>query len=216
MNQPSEKIYAVLTGDIVGSSKLERQDREKLLGVMHKASQEIRAFWSDAVPMDIDIFRGDSWQMLIEKPEHALEIAVYFRAYLKSTMQNRKLDSRIVIATGTVDFIGNRVSESDGQAFRDSGKALEKMPRGVYLRYISDQNQASLMDAAFRLLDAIIKGWTAKQALAVTGAIQGLTQEKIAKLWNPPISQPTVLKHLDSSGWFAIENVLKSWKQFFI
>ncbi len=216
MNQSYDKIYAVLTGDIVGSSKLERQDREKLLGVMHKASQEIRAFWSDAVPMDIDIFRGDSWQMLIEKPEHALEIAVYFRAYLKSTMQNRKLDSRIVIATGTVDFIGNRVSESDGQAFRDSGKALEKMPRAVYFRYISDQNQASLMDAAFRLLDAIIKGWTAKQALAVTGALQGLTQEKIAKLWNPPISQPAVLKHLDSSGWFAIETVFKSWKQHII
>jgi hypothetical protein len=61
------------------------------------------------------------------------------------------------------------------------------------------------LDVLVRLVDALAVNWSEKQALAITGALQGLRQEKIGSLWNPPITQQSVNRHLHRAGWFAVE-----------
>jgi hypothetical protein len=54
-------------------------------------------------------------------------------------------------------------------------------------------------------MDTLLERWTEKQALAVVGMLQGMPQAKIARLWQPPIKQPVVARHLRQAGWAAIE-----------
>jgi len=75
-----------------------------------------------------------------------------------------------------------------------------------------DDEEASLsaaLDIIVHLIDALAVDWTEKQAQAISGALRGWTQEKIAKLWwENPITQQAVAQHLDRASWYAVENAL--------
>ena len=122
-----QKLYAILTGDIIGSSQLQEGDRKKLHQVMTDGSFYVRKYFGDSIPLDVDVFRGDSWQMLVSDPVKSLRIGLYYRAFIRARMQFNKIDTRLSIALGRIDFIpGERVSSGDGEAYRRSGEALEK------------------------------------------------------------------------------------------
>ncbi len=118
------KLYGVVTGDVVASSKLSPPDRERLFAVMKEASRELRQWLGEAMPLEVDIYGGDSWQILLATPGKALAAALFFRAYLRAHPPH--CDSRFAVAIGPIDFVpGKNVSEGDGDAFRRSGQMLE-------------------------------------------------------------------------------------------
>jgi len=204
------KLYAVLTGDIVNFSKLPSKQRQRLHLIMREGSKSLRKIFRKSVPLETDIFRGDSWQMLVSDPALSLRAGLFFRAFLRKEMGASKLDTRMAIAIGTVDFVpDDRVSKGDGEAYRYSGKALEEMTRvgNMCFRFPERKSEESL-DVLVHLLDVLAINWSDKQALAITGALQGLTQEEIGNLWKPPITQQSVNRHLQRAGWFAIEKAI--------
>ena len=77
------KLYAVITGDIVDSSKLPPKKRQQLHKVMKEGSNALRKAFKKDVPMNVDIFRGDSWQMLVSDPSKSLRLGLFYRAYIK-------------------------------------------------------------------------------------------------------------------------------------
>lgn len=204
------KSYAVLTGDVVGSSKLTARDRKKLISALKNASRSVRKAFADAVPRDIDIFRGDSWQLIVTDPPKAIRIGLFMRAAFKSEWGNGKNDTRIAIGIGKVDFIpAGSISEGDGEAFRRSGTALERMKKNTRMQLsLPDQSAEETANVILYLVDTIAMRWTNRQARAVTGALEGLTQDEIAKRWKQSTSQQNVAKHLSGSGWRGIENAL--------
>jgi hypothetical protein len=207
-------LYAVLTGDIVGSSRLKEKQRLDLHKTMVLTSRELRMRFAKIVPLPVDIYRGDSWQFIVKDPAKALRIGLFFRAYIRSRMQSKKIDTRVAIGIGAIDFVpDNKILRGDGQAFRKSGGALEKLPRGR--RMILDcpdsipMADRKALDAMLHLIDVLVKNWTEKQAQAVSGALLGWTQEKIASRWvKNKISQQAVAQHLDRAGWNALESGL--------
>jgi hypothetical protein len=58
------------------------------------------------------------------------------------------------------------------------------------------------------VIDALVRHWTAAQGRAISLALQGLTQDEIARRWQPPITQQAVHKHLLAAGWAGIEPAL--------
>ena len=209
----SGKIVAVLTGDIIASSVLETADRHQLLREMQAVAKELRDFFPNAIPKPVDIVRGDTWQILVTDPALALHVAVFYRAGIKAHMRPLRVNTRLALALGTVDFLAERVSESDGQAFRLSGKALETMHKSTNMRFVyPDWDHELPADAILRLLDALINKWTPKQALAITGALHGWTQARIAELWKDTISQATVAGHLAEAEWETVKYTLEVWQ----
>jgi len=211
-----KKLYAVISGDIVASSSLAPRHRERLHTVMKEASKEIRCVFKRSVPMDVDIFGGDSWQMLIADPGRSLRIGLFYRAYIKAHMETSKLDTRMVIAIGKVNFVpGRRVSEGDGEAFRASGSLLEEMTKSHHMLFSYPKHKESEnLDMIIRLLDAIVRRrWTEKRSLAMLGALQGWSQEKIAELWSPPIKQPSIVDHLRGADWEIVEEALSFFEK---
>lgn len=211
-----DATYAVLTGDVVGSSKLEPRARRKLPGLLRRTGTALRKRFPDVVPLDLDVFRGDGWQMVVERPEESLAIALAFRAHCRSAPELPDVDSRVAIGIGRIAFLpGHRVSEGDGEAFQRSGQALEAMDRRVQLdARFPDDTAVGELRALLWLIDRHVQDWTARQSQALVGALSGWTQERIATGWKPsPISQQAVAQHLDRAGWYAIEAGIEAFRE---
>ncbi len=205
------KVYAVLTGDVVASTRLSASRRQALHGAMSMASRTTRQAFGKQVPADVDVFRGDGWQMLVAEPEAALRIALFYRAQLRAAMESHRLDTRTVIGIGTVDFIpGRRVSQGDGAAYRRSGQGLESLARTRHMHFVYPElPEEEALQIIVQLVDRMATGWSEKQALAITGALQGWTQDQIGHAcWPNPISQQAIAQHLDRAGWASLERTL--------
>lgn len=207
-------FVAVLTGDIAGSRRLSRRVRTELPAALRGIASTARERFAKAVCHPIDVFRGDSWQLLVREPSRSLRIALFMRANLRAAFEETRVDTRVAIGVGTVDFVPETdISGGDGEAFRLSGRALDEMGRGfrmaVALSPGFPKSTNRLLDAVAKLIDVQAASWTQRQAFAVGKALLGLTQEEIGEAWmEHPISQQTVAQHLASAGWNAIDYAL--------
>ncbi len=209
MEVDPDKTYAVISGDIVGSSKLSPSARAELPDMMKQASEELRLFLAQSVPLGVDIYAGDSWQLLVSEPGDALRAAVFYRASIIAATEKR-VDTRLVLALGKVDFVpGERVSEGDGEAFRLSGRVLKETTGKQEMRFAADGTPDSEQwDATFALMDVVVKRWSARQARAVLGALQGWSRAEIAAHGKPPIERQGVTRLLDVANWQTIKRVI--------
>ena len=209
-----EKYYAVLTGDIVGSTKnLSLTQLEKVRERLRKCSQQLNSFNKNIVYGNVDFFRGDGWQMVIKQPEQALRSALFIQAGLLAFENSH---TRIAIGIGITEKIKPKnISQSTGTAFTLSGHALDQMKRKEHLSIAlpdSFKEKTVWLKTLIRLCDAIVGHWKTKQAWSVFGALQGLNQTEIAEQHEPPISQQATAKSLAGSDWGAIETALECFE----
>lgn len=177
------RICAVLTGDIVRSSALAPGKLKAAKTLLHRLAAEFGAAHPGAVAGGPDVFRGDGWQICLSAPSLALTAAVFIRAGFKAD----GFDTRIGIGWGGVERLNRRsVSESDGEAFTRSGQALDLLAKGRRLALAcpggAETTPCAILDAGTALLDALISGWTQREAAAVYGTLRKLPQEAIAAL----------------------------------
>ena len=76
-------LYAVLTGDLVGSSDLTAHELDTLRQSLTEAVAKIRGWREGLVVGDVEFYRGDAWQLLITDPKLFLRVALYLRATLR-------------------------------------------------------------------------------------------------------------------------------------
>lgn len=204
--------YGVLTGDIVASSRVNRARGDRVLEEILAANTKIKTHFPSSIHADIDVFRGDSWQLVARDPLSALRIAILFRALLRASAD---MDSRVVIGFGKVDYLPERdVSTGTGEAYTLSGMGLRDLLKPVRMKLQFPPNLVSeltvSLDFISGLIDLQIQRWTQKQAEAVGGALVGLTQQQIANSWvKEPVSQQAISQHLDSAGWYQIKGSLQ-------
>ena len=180
----SEKIYAVLTGDIVKSRRLTAEQSKALQQRMKSAASEFNQTFSGTLAGKLGITRGDGWQVALQKPEHALRLALYLRAIVKSEFDT---DTRVSIGIGSVDRLElENIIESTGLAFERSGHGLEMVRRGCRLTIDSDAIDRG-EELIIRLLDCIVSRWTSKAAIALAGVLLNQTHDEISE--NSPISE---------------------------
>jgi len=208
MNRQSER-YAVLKGDIVGSTTLPTQGLVSVLNQLRRGVEAFSAQYRGAVYGVMDVFSGDSWQLLMPDWRRSLRAALYLRAVVRSDA-GCKIDTRIAIGWGSVDADSlklNRITESTGEAFTRSGHTLEKMAKHTRLAFDGGETGLPLVRASLALADELAGRWTSKQAQAVALALLGQKQDKIASASGK--KQPTVYKALRSAGWRGIETFLE-------
>ncbi|MGD9636842.1 MAG: hypothetical protein AB7G28_16465 [Pirellulales bacterium] len=208
------RLYGVVTGDVVGSTKLNAIEREALYQVMRDGSQELQGWLGKkTMPLEVDIYGGDTWQILLADPGKSLAAGIFFRAFLRSRAPRR--DTRFVAAVGPVDFVPrNKVSEGDGEAFRLSGQGLAELKKRRMGFFAHDLAAARQWDLAFELIDALAMHWREKRSLAVTGAVREWTQDQIRQLWSPAIEQSTVNMHLKAAGWGAAKRGVDEFQMY--
>lgn len=212
MRVQRRKRYAVLTGDVVGSTRLDAAVRRHLPRELRRIGTTIRREYPDVCPLDLSTYRGDSWQLLVTDPSLALEIAVSFRAALRWRMQVKDVDTRVAIGIGGIDFVpGDRISEGDGAALQLSGRALDELDDAIRMSILVQDRDLPVVEIAVSLLDTIVASWSIGQCQAVVGALGGKTQDAIASAWRPrAISQQAVGQHLDRARWNLVQVALEA------
>lgn len=212
MTEPKQgetTLYAVITGDIVRSRRLSAAARQAVPQLLRTAAQN----WADVHPGSlhggIHVFRGDSWQAVIQHPQLAMRFAVLMRAQIKA----QKLDTRVSVGVDTVDFIPNgSIPEGDGQAFVLSGRGLDALRNGVHMCFAMPcLEKEGAMRLLCQLTDSLIESWTPRQALVMTRALTGFTIARIAE--DLSLSQPSVSKYLWLANHIDIHDVLVYFEQ---
>ncbi len=202
--------YAVITGDLVKSSTFKEKRKDAL-----RTLDEIFNTLKSKLPKDIDtfisdIFRGDSFQIVVSDAEYALSIAIFIRAQLiRRSTAGIAINTRISIGIGSIEYLNQeKIMESDDEAFRLSERSLDEIPN--YRRLIitsSSEEQNQTLEVLSAFIDAITSRWTSEQAEAISHWIFGKTQTALAKRIG--VTQSAVQQRLQLAGHFAIEACVK-------
>ncbi len=206
-------IFAVLTGDLEGSSRFKGDLRDELLVKIKDCFRKIEQILpSNSFVSGFEIYRGDSFQCVLASPEDALMAAISLRCCLLSEeCSGNRLDTRISIGIGNIDFLpaSGRGAEGDGEAFRNSGIMMEGMKKLKKKTIITtpwpEMNED--LEVKCMLFDALSQRWSPEQAQVILGRIRGWTQETIASSLS--ISQSAVNQRLRLAGSTAVEKFLE-------
>lgn len=211
------KLYAVISGDFIGFSRLSVTDRQKMYFVVKNGGKKVSTAFPGIMPYEPDMFRGDGWQILLTDPVMSLRAALHFKAYIRAKTCGKNINTRMAIAVGTVDYVPeNRVSAGDGQAFRLSGRLLDKMSRskaGSMRFTMEDKKSSLLLDGIVRQIGPIADQWTEKQPLSILGALRGMSQQRISKMDKCGISPQATDRYLHRAEWLAIRHTLTVFEE---
>lgn len=212
------KLFAVITGDIAGSSRLQGEDRKKLIRQLKHSFDLIKEILGkDVMAYPFGIFRGDSFQGVLNFPELSLKATLIIRAIIRSSFKTTlkdAFDARVAIGIGGISLLPDGSGgEGDGEAYRNSGPELDRM--GKNLRHLAIKtpwdNSNHELNVECALLDTIISRWTIQQTEVVIEHFGGKTQKQIAERLN--ISQPGVRKRILSAHINEIELMLNRFEQ---
>ncbi len=212
----SDKIYAVLTGDIVESRGLSSEQSKALQQRLKSAAADFESVFPGAVVGTLGITRGDGWQVALQKSGQALQLALFLRAVVKSEF---KTDTRVSIGIGTVDRLEpSNIIESTGLAFERSGHGLENMLKKDRLA-LNDGSGGLAGRIITSLLDCLVGRWSERQAFVAAHSLLDRTQEEIAQLspvnaktGNKP-SRQAVAKTQDQIHFTVIEETVHYFKK---
>jgi hypothetical protein len=208
--------FAVLTGDIIQSSRLSTGELEQVHQTLRDAVQQIKSWKRGLVKGKVSLFRGDSWQFLLADPAYALRAAVYLRACM---IASGLADTRVAVGIGSVENLHSRdVTRSTGEAFSLSGSALDGMkdPARLVLAVAdSPMRPSGLVAVIGKLCDALISEWTQRQAEIAGYALHPSEpiHEEIASKVEPVVSRQQISKALSGAHWPAIRQAVQEWER---
>lgn len=110
----------VITGDIVGSSKLNIEERKLAIETIRKTVDN-QSLVDD---IKVEFFRGDGFQFIVNQPKYTAKVTVILRTKLRT----KGWDVRLSIGIGTAEYLDSKsIGLSYGEAFLYSGKGLDNI-----------------------------------------------------------------------------------------
>jgi hypothetical protein len=193
-------MVSILTGDIVNSSKL---TKEQLTSVLKKLEQFLEMQSKLHSDMEFELFRGDSVQIKLNDPQSSLMLATQIRIFVLSL----ESDIRISIGLGNINEPGDRLNTSTGQAFVFSGHSLDNMK--TKSRFVFKSASTTLdsdIAVATESITAIINSWTLNRTKTVLYMMLGTSREDVCKKFN--IKNATLSKTLRSANYSTLKMIL--------
>lgn len=205
---------AVLSGDIVGSTRLSPDNLSTLLDDIRRAGKRFQIPYPDSIIGQADVFRGDSWQIAMVAPKLALRFAVYVRA---TAIASGLADTRIFLGFGTASSINEQeTSLSTGEAFEISGRGVDGLKsERLGISFGNTVTSAEPFGKAVAaLLDALIRDWSEKQANAVRRVLEnpGLSDAAIVGDTASDSDRRNFTKLRDRAHCDAILVALEGWE----
>ena len=171
---------AVLTGDLVGSTKATAEAVQAAMDQIEATASELPEITSFAR------FRGDGWQVYMEKPGLALATSLLIFARLRAAAG---LESRIAIGLGEANLssfknvlTARSIHGANGPAFVSSGRALDDMRKEQRLT-LAGEGVDPLHRRLIAIIDDKVSHWSVEQSEAMAIALAPgvpLTQQEMA------------------------------------
>ncbi|HYF67206.1 MAG TPA: SatD family protein [Ohtaekwangia sp.] len=167
------KIISVITGDIINSRKVDTRQWLRELKKVLLTEGETPSTW--------EIFRGDSFQLEVKDPGRSLYMAIKIKATIRRI---KGLDVRMAIGIGEKGFKAQKITESNGEAFINSGEKLETLKKEKQSLALktpwSDFDEE--MNLCIKLALVVMDNWPVKNAELVRLLLDDptLIQSKLA------------------------------------
>lgn len=202
---------AVLTGDIIRSQRFDLATRESIRREIASATERLRQSPSlgNALPLVVQQFRGDGWQLPVCSPKVSLRVCLLVRGHLRVCFDKEGIDTRICIGVGEMP----EAAVFDGEAYILSGQGLDAMPKrgGANLALTLSpklnawEGFAYAIQPMLHAVDYLVERWTAKQAEAVMRVLDpSIGESSRAKQPNERVTRYA----LERAGWPVIEGIL--------
>lgn len=158
-------IKGVITGDLVNSTNIAIEWRQSVVDALNTCATD----FSPLTPIKLEIYRGDSFQVVVDKPEHTLVVAVALRAKLRASTPEKmeNWDARVSVGIGEVSFESDNIVTSDGEAFRLSGRSFDALGKKKLTIATPWSDYNNSMELVTRFADDVITSWTVKQAKVI-------------------------------------------------
>ncbi|MEZ4810757.1 MAG: transcriptional regulator [Allomuricauda sp.] len=193
-------MVAILTGDIKNSTE---HNASKWLPILKKALDhygEAPSIW--------EVYRGDSFQ-LEAKPEKALEASIYIKSCIK---QLRNIDVRIAIGLGEKTYEAHKITESNGEAFVNSGKCFESLKKQNLAIKSANNSFDGHMNLLLELALLTMDHWTPAISKTVKCALENpsMNQKELAAILNK--SQGNISEELNKAGFDEIQKMIQFYR----
>lgn len=195
-------MKAVITGDIINSRKVASglwlEDLKQVLNTYGKE------------PKDWEIYRGDSFQLVLTA-EKVLEAAFIIKATIK---QYKELDVRMAIGLGEMDYIAEKITESNGSAFINSGECFEDLKKQTLGIKTPWEDFNSSFNLLFSFVLMVADNWTSTSAKILKKALENpeFNQSQLAQALNRK-SQSSISASLKRAGYEELKNMIAFYKQ---
>lgn len=196
-----EKRTSVITGDIVNSRSLSPSIWLKKIKKVLKQNKISSKKW--------EIFRGDMFQ-IETLPELALKTALEIKASIK---EEKDIDVRIAIGIGTQNYASSKVTESNGEAYINSGICFEGLKKKRLAIKTPWEEFNEEWNIILQLASLIMDNWAPMTAIIFKEGLTHphLTQKQLAKKLKR--TQGTISEGLTRAGFEEINQLLKLFKK---
>lgn len=193
-------MTSIITGDIINS----RESEPKLWLTALKEALNIFG----TTPKTWEVFRGDSFQLEI-KPENALDAATLIKATIKKF---KNIDVRMAIGLGEKTYVSDKITESNGSAFVNSGECFEHMKNNTLALRSDFESFDATINIMLELAQLTMNNWSATSSEIIKTTLENpeLNQKQIAKILNK--SQSNISEGLKRGGFDEILKLLQYYK----
>lgn len=193
-------MTSIITGDIINSRESEPKQW------LNALKDALTVFGT--TPKTWEVFRGDSYQLEV-KPENAL----YAAALIKATIKKFKnIDVRMAIGLGEKTYVSDKITESNGSAFVNSGECFEHMKNNTLALKSDFESFDTTINIMLELAQLTMNNWsvTSSEIIKTTLENPELNQKQIAKMLNK--SQSNISEGLKRGGFDEISKLLQYYK----
>lgn len=189
-------MFAILTGDIINSREVKNTAWLPIL------KEELNKIGSS--PIDWEIYRGDSFQIKTTA-EKALKTALLLKSSIKMI---NNLDIRIGIGLGEISFQSDKITESNGEAFINSGSCFENLKKHTLHIKSPSKSFDTVMNLLLEAINLTTDNWSKSQASYVKASLENpnKTQKELAKLLDKRQSYVSI--GLKRAGFDEVEKIL--------
>lgn len=198
-------LNAVITGDIAGSTLLQKAEETKLYKDMAKIAAE----------RPYAVYRGDSFQLYVKNAAEALRLAFLLRCAAKRIDRpGFNFDIRQSIGIDQQTSPVRDLSSAKGTPFLLSGRTFDHMNDKGPMLAISSSKE--LFNEVFALIcsfaDDIFEMMTPKQAEVISELLSGKNQQEAAKKLKK--AQPTINRMAQAAKWQRLQELLTKFDYF--
>ena len=187
-------MIAIITGDIIKSQNTESE-------VWLPKLRELLGSWS-ATPETWEIYRGDEFQLKCSVDE-VFAKSLMIKSLVKSF---ENLDVRLAVGIGNEVFMSEKITESNGSAYVNSGRLLNDIKtEGRTLAIRTDNENVNRdLNILFKWASIDFDSWTVATAEIIHRMLtqKDLTQDQLAK--DLTISQSSVSQRMKRANYELI------------
>jgi hypothetical protein len=204
-----ENCVAILTGDLIGSTKAGAASVDQAMNAIKQTSHWL----SEDIGEDTRFTRsrGDGWQIYLSLPGMSLRACLLINAGLRAL--DIGVATRISVGIGDVTWVGETLSDAFGDAFNRSGRGLDEMNKATRLLIAGSKTDSDWHTAIFDLVAWQSRKWSREQAEAIMIVLKSEPSTHTQMAETLGITRQAFQARLNSAGYPALKNALWAFEK---